>query len=264
MKYIKIFLLALSVFTIFTTSTFAKEACIGEKVILNYTVSGATGCGNIISLDPVKYQPTSVTVSGNTASGNYEYTASVPATFSLTCYSPATQGSDSLNIKPASQCCTAGQACPTYDCPAPNFWNGSTCVAPAVPTANLTAGRTTATPGERVDFNWSSTGGSTYSSTYSSPSCGAGPWGFDGAAGNSGVSGSYTPNLNQVGCNFTFTYTVTAANGQQAASSVNVSVVAAAVPVTWTRYCTLPGDANLNQIWEYDNSTPRNYRGTKN
>ena len=119
MKYIKILLLIISAFTIFTASSFAaKSACIGELVTLNYNVSGATSCDAIDSNDPTNYPPSSVTLSGGIASGNQPYTASVPATFNLTCYSPATVSSDNLTIKTADECCVTNNSCPQYSCPA--------------------------------------------------------------------------------------------------------------------------------------------------
>ena len=122
MKYIKILLLIISAFTIFTASSFAaKSACIGELVTLNYNVSGATSCDAIVSTDPAKYPDTSVSLSGGIASGNQPYTASVPATFNLTCYSPATVSSDNLTIKTADDCCATNNLCPQY-CPAPRIW----------------------------------------------------------------------------------------------------------------------------------------------
>ena len=97
--------------------------------------------------------------------------------------------------------------------------------AGAGPTARLTAqgvSDVSVTVGSTVSYNWNSTNGVSYSSTYSS-GCASGNWIANSASGNS--SGVILPS--QAGCVYAITYNVTgavSANPSSAASTVTVRV----------------------------------------
>jgi hypothetical protein len=115
-----------------------------------------------------------------------------------------------------------------------------TVLAPAVPpsTANLTvngASSITVTEGQTLNYNWSSTNGSSYSSTYStSPACGgSGTW-----VGGNSASGARSDVADipagQTQCVYVITYNVTGSGGNSS-DSITVTInTGAPAPVNCT------------------------------
>jgi hypothetical protein len=104
---------------------------------------------------------------------------------------------------------------------------------PGMPTASLTANNSdhiTVIPGQAINYEWASTGGTSWSADYaSSGSClygGSGPW----SSFNGGPSGSANDTVitGQEGCTYTITFRVSNASGT-ATDNVNVVVVAGSI-----------------------------------
>lgn len=108
------------------------------------------------------------------------------------------------------------------DCTAPQVWNGTACVAPTAPTADITQDTTSTVQGTPFYISWSSTNASSCTVTYSGPLSGtlsSGPTSGGPVEMNPGTTGTYTA-----------TNTCTNGAGVTASKSISHTVTTSAQP----------------------------------
>ena len=139
------------------------------------------------------------------------------------------------------------------------------CTAPAAPTASITINGShnlTIPVGTPYTWNWSSTNGTSWSSSYTSNDparCGSGTW----VANNSSGSNSSTVTSALAGCQFTVNYTVSGLGGT--VTDTAYATIPALPPVPSTPTVSVsPSSAGLNQTltasWATSGATSYNYK----